>query len=121
MPLLDSRRIKFLCFTVLLACGGVSAGAPGESECTATGNEIASLMEKTKVGAVMDYVGSPSEYKSDGDPDTLEIVFLPKQKGVSSTVSDDGEVIFLVGKVKDAEQQRLITMAFCRRAVARRA
>lgn len=86
-----------------------------------TGSEMASLMEKTKVAAVMDYVGSPSEFKPDGDPDTLEMVFLPKQKGVQSSVSEDGEVIFLVGKVKDAEQQRLITLAFCRRAVARRA
>jgi len=120
VTLLDSRRTKLLCSTVLLAFCGVSVGAPGESDCTATGNEIASLMEKTKVGAVMDYVGSPSEYESDGDPDTLEIVFLSKRKGVSSSVSDDGEVIFLVGKVKDAEQQRLIMLAFCRKAVARR-
>src|SRR5262249_10362031 len=105
----------------LFASSAVSAGAPGNGECTATGNDIARQMEKTKVIAVMNYVGAPSDYKSDGDPDTLEIVWLPKQKGVSSSVSDDGEAIFLIGKVKDAEQQRLIMMAFCRRVVARQA
>jgi len=121
MTPLDSRRTRLLCSMVFLAFCSLALGESDRSECTATGNEIASVMEKTKVGVVTDYVGSPLEYTSDGDPDTLEIVFLPKRKGVSSSVSDDGQVIFLVGKVKDAEQQRLITMAFCRRAVARRA
>ena len=121
MILLGSRRTELLCFVALLASSAVNAGAPSDGECTATGNDIASLMEKTKVVAVMNYVGAPSEYKFDGDPETLEIVWLPKQKGVSSSVSDSGEVIFLVGKVKDAEQQRLIMMAFCRRVIARRA
>ena len=121
MTLLGSRKTELLCSLTLFASGAVSAGAPTDSECTATGNEITTLMEKTKVGAVMNYVGAPSEYKSDGDPDTLEIVYLAKQKGVWSGVTDDGEVIFLIGKVRDAEQQRLITLAFCRRAVARRA
>jgi hypothetical protein len=77
-------------------------------------------MEKTKVAAVSEYSGSPAEYKSDGDPETLEIVFMPKKKGLASSVSEDGEVIFLVGKVKDSEQSRLINMAFCLRVRARR-
>ena len=96
------------------------ATEPGQAECTATGAEIAGLMEKTKLNAIMNYEGLDSEFTSDGDPETLELVFLPKKKGAVSHVSDDGEVIFLHGNVRDKEQQRLITMAFCLRAVARR-
>jgi hypothetical protein len=100
--------------------GRASDAQPGP-QCTAKGSEVASLMEKTQLNAVMDYSGLPSEYKSDADMDTLEIVFLPERKGIASTVAENGEVIFLVGDVEDAEQQRLIMLAFCLRVVARRA
>lgn len=96
------------------------AAEPGQPECTATSAEMAGLMEKTKLNAVMNYEGPDADYKPDGDPDTLEIVFLPKKKGAVNHVSGDGEVIFLHGNVRDKEQQRLVTFAFCLRAVARR-
>lgn len=99
---------------------GRAAEEQSAQQCTAKGSEIASLMEKTELIAVTDYSGQPSEYKSDGDADTLEIVFLPRRKGTASTVSEDGEVIFLAGNVKSSERERLISLAFCRRAVARR-
>ena len=102
-------------------CTSIGNAADEQPQDQCTGAEIAALMEKTNIDNVMNYSGLPSEYKSDGDMDTLEFVFLPKRKGVTSTVSEDGEVIFLVGNVKDAEQQRLIIAAFCRKVVARRA
>jgi hypothetical protein len=51
------------------------------------------------------------EYKGDGDPNTLEIVFLTKKSDGPSRVSDDGEVIFLY-KASDSTQQQLISRAF---------
>ena len=105
---------------VLAVPAACLADEPAQTQCTATGAEMAGLMEKTKLNAVMDYSGPASEYKSDSDPDTLELVFMPKTKGAVSHVSEDGEVIFLYGNVKDKEQQRLIEQAFCVRAVARR-
>ena len=104
---------------LVLYSGGLTA-EPDQSQCTATGAEIAELMEKTKLNAVMNYDGLDSEYKSDGDPDTLELIVMAKKKGAVSHVSNDGEVIVLHGNVRDEEQQRLMTMAFCLRAVARR-
>ncbi len=52
-----------------------------------------------------------SEFKGDGDPTTIEIVFLTKKSDGPSRVSDDGEVIFLY-KASDKTQQKLITKAF---------
>lgn len=52
-----------------------------------------------------------AEYKDDGDPTTLEIVFLTKKADGPSRVSDNGEVIFLY-KASDETQQKLITRAF---------
>jgi uncharacterized protein YndB with AHSA1/START domain len=49
---------------------------------------MSTLMEKTEVGAVTNYSGLPSEFQSDGDPDTLEIAFLPKIKGTASSISN---------------------------------
>jgi hypothetical protein len=109
--------------SLLLVVWGVAVAAEDSStaQCTATGTELANLMEKTKVAVVTNYTGPPSEFRSDGNVDTLELVLLPKKKGVVSSASEDGEVIFLVGKVKDADQSRLIEMAFCLRARTRRA
>ena len=69
------------------------------------------LMEKTKVVALMNLDVPAAEYKSDGDPDTLEIVFLDKKKDGPSRVSEDGEVIFLY-KASDKKQSELIQEAF---------
>ena len=73
------------------------------------------LMQQTKVVAVMSLKVPASEYKSDGDPSTLEIVFLANKADGPSRVSDDGQVIFLY-KATDQEQSDLIGRAFDIRA-----
>jgi hypothetical protein len=69
------------------------------------------LFEETKIVAVMELTGPASEYKDDGDPNTLELVFLEKKKDGPSRVSENGEVIFLY-KASDKLQQKLISQAF---------
>lgn len=76
------------------------------------------LMETTKIVAVMGINGSSTDFKDDGDPDTLQIVFLSKKSDGPSRVSPDGEVIFLY-KASDELQSKLIGQAFDLR-VARR-
>ena len=73
------------------------------------------MMVHTKLIAVEDYKGPASAYKSDGDPDTLEIVFLGRPEDGPSHVSDDGEVIFLNNATND-EMQSLTDQAFDIRA-----
>ncbi|CAM0999378.1 hypothetical protein EJMOOK_12020 [Rhodanobacter sp. Root179] len=75
-------------------------------------------METTKVIGVMGVEGSSTDFKDDGDPDTLEIVLLSKKSDGPSRVSPDGEVVFLY-KASDEEQSELIGKAFDLR-VARR-
>ncbi len=71
------------------------------------------LMVKTKVNMLLgsQMEGVATEYKSDGDPLTLEVVMLEKGVG-TDRVSDDGEVIFMHEKTRDKVQQNLITTAF---------
>jgi hypothetical protein len=68
-------------------------------------------METTKVIAVMDIEGPSTSFKDDGDPHTLEIVFLSKKSDGPSRVSPDGEVVFLY-KASDKLQSELIGKAF---------
>ena len=70
------------------------------------------LMINTKVLAVANLDVPAADYKSDGDPMTLEIVMLSKRADGPSRVSDDGEVIFMQDKTKDKAQQTLFTTAF---------
>lgn len=51
------------------------------------------ILVETQIVVVEKPSALASEYKGDGNPDTLEIVMLPKDGG-PSRVSDDGEVIF---------------------------
>jgi hypothetical protein len=69
------------------------------------------LFEQTKIVAVMGLPGPASDFKDDGDPETLQIVFLDKHSDGPSRVSDDGEVIFLY-KASEKKQQELIAQAF---------
>jgi hypothetical protein len=55
--------------------------------------------------------GPAADYRHDGDPNTLEIVFLSKRSDGPSRVSDNGEVIFLY-KASDKVQQSLIARSF---------
>ena len=87
-----------------------------------TPDEIRQLQRKliieTKIITVPELKGPASEYRSDGDPNTLELVFLSNKKDGPSRVSDDGEVIFLY-KASARKQQELISQAFEIRAVRR--
>src|SRR5882757_6492888 len=68
------------------------------------------ILMQTKV--VVTELSVPArEYKGDGNPNTLEIVFLTKKSDGPSRVSDNGEVIFLY-KASDNIQQQLISRAF---------
>jgi len=69
------------------------------------------LMQTTQIAAVTELTVPSREYKSDGDPETLEVVFLDSKKDGPSRVSEDGEVIFLY-KASDRKQQALIDRAF---------
>lgn len=76
------------------------------------------LMAQTRVVAVRDLNFPASEYKADGDPNTLEVVFLTKKVDGPSRVSEYGEVIFLY-KPSEKEEQTLIEQAFRIRALRR--
>jgi hypothetical protein len=69
-----------------------SAAVAAEQAPTAEELRFKVLVETQIV--VVDKLPVPAgEYTGDGNPDTLEIVMLPKEAG-PSRVSDDGEVIF---------------------------
>ena len=53
-----------------------------------------------------------SEYKGDGDPETLELVIFSKESDGPSRVTDDGEVTFFYEKDSKQRQQQLIQKAF---------
>ena len=69
------------------------------------------ILQETKMNVVTELTVPASEFKDDGDPATIEIVFLDKKSDGPSRVSDNGEVIFLY-KASDRTQQKLITRAF---------
>ena len=92
----------------LLLGGTVGAAEPSSD---ALRQLQAKLMIETTIVAVADFNGPPSEFKSDGDPNTLELVFLSNKKDGPNRVSDDGEVIFLY-RASDRQQQGLIKKAF---------
>lgn len=69
------------------------------------------VLTQTQMVAVMELDVPAADYKSDGDPNTLEIVFLDRKSDGPSRVSEDGEVIFLY-KASDKTQQKLIQRAF---------
>jgi hypothetical protein len=71
----------------------------------------AKLMEETKLIAQMGIEGASADFKDDGDPNTLQIVFLDKRRDGPSRVSPDGEVVFLYKASKDL-QSELIGKAF---------
>lgn len=86
---------------------GISASSFGESA-----DEVRNrILAQTKVVVVTALSVPASEYKGDGDPNNLEIVFLTKKADGPSRVSDDGKVIFLY-KASEKTQQQLISRAF---------
>jgi hypothetical protein len=99
------RRVAWLVLTIPVLA------VAAEPDPSALHDLIVKLMQETKVVAVSDVSGPVSEYHSDGDPSTLEIVFLTKKADGPSRVSDDGEVIFLY-HASEKQQSDLIGKAF---------
>jgi hypothetical protein len=69
------------------------------------------IMEETEVIARMDIDVPSTDFKDDGNPKTLEMVFLSKRSDGPSRVSPNGEVVFLY-KASDKLQSELIGKAF---------
>ena len=111
----ELRMFKYLLLSALLLAALAHAADPTAEELRQL---QVKLMVETQVVAVPELKGPASEYKSDGDPNTLEIVFLKNKQDGPSRVSDDGEVIFLY-KASEKEQQKLIEQAFKIRALRR--
>ncbi len=69
------------------------------------------ILTETKMNLVTELSVPASEFRGDGDPTTIEVVFLTKKSDGPSRVSEDGEVIFLY-EASDKTQEKLITRAF---------
>jgi hypothetical protein len=99
----------------LLAVSAASVAMAAEPTQQEINKKIVELMETTKTSMREGLDVPAAEYKSDGDPETLEIVMLKKKQDGPSRVSEDGEVIFLY-KASDKKQQELISEAYTLRA-----
>lgn len=100
------RLMTFLCIFLLPASVLLAADRTEDQA-----SLRAKVMEETKIIAVMDIKDSSANFKDDGDPNTLEVVFLAKRSDGPSRVSPDGEVVFLY-KASDELQSELIGKAF---------
>lgn len=76
------------------------------------------LMSETELNIRTGVSVPISKFSSDGDPNTLEVVFLEKSEPGVNTVSDDGEVIFAF-EASDELLRSLIAKAFELRAKRR--
>lgn len=112
-----SPIVLYLSLVATVAMPLTVATAKDTNDCPLTNKDLADIGISTKIIAVPEIAVPASQYKSDGDADTLELVFLKDKSDGQSRVSDDGEIIFLQGKVKDKTQQELFTQAFYIRAV----
>ena len=99
----------------LLALAGAHATEPSTEQFQ---KMLVKVMAETKVNAKMGLRGTVKDFKSDGDPRTLEIVFLESRVPGANTVSEDGEAIFLFEPSEEV-QQKLIGQAFEIRTRAR--
>ena len=102
---MSTRHKAFVAAAFTLTIMAATARAETEQE------RRTRILSETKMNIVMELPGPASEFKGDGDPTTLEIVFLNKKSDGPSRVTDDGEVIFLY-KASDKTQQKLIAKAF---------
>jgi hypothetical protein len=94
-----------------MVCAGiVSLGISTTTFADETTNQCkARIMETTKLIAITG--DAVRDFKSDNDPNSLEVVFLSNPADGLSRVSDDGQVIFL-NAASDQEQQDLTLKAF---------
>jgi len=102
--------MRRLIATLAIVALSLSAGA-AEPSAQDIAKMQQKLMAETKVSARMGLSVPVAEFKSDGDPNTLEIVFLEKSEPGANTVSEDGEAIFLF-EASDELQSKLIGKAF---------
>jgi hypothetical protein len=94
----------------------LSSSAPIDTDAaTDQAERRARLMEATRLVAVMDIDSPAADFVDDGDPDTLEVVFLSRRSDGPSRVSPDGQVVFLYTASRKL-QSELIDQAFDRRA-----
>ena len=98
-----------LCKTLTLSVATITVAMAAHAETEA--ERRTRILSETKMNVVTELTVPASEFKGDGDPTTIEIVFLTKKSDGPSRVSDDGEVIFLY-KASDKTQEKLITRAF---------
>jgi hypothetical protein len=94
-------RLTFLLLTLLILPFSLRAADPQTDRATLR----AKLMEETKLVAVMGIERPSTSFKDDGDPNTLEVVFLSKRSDGPSRVSPDGEVIFLYEPTEDLQSE----------------
>ena len=80
----------------------------------------AKLAKETKVIYVGRLTGTVDSFVDDQNPDTLQLVTLPKHEGANHT-SANGEVIFMKEKISAADQEKLISEAFLIKAKIRQA
>ena len=107
---------------LLVVAAAFCAFAASAEEVTVT-KELQAVMQDIAVHSkVVTVDGSgvtPSNFKHDSDPATLQIVMLAKPSDGAAQVSSDGEVIFLQKDTSEKEQQSLFTSAFYLKAKAR--
>jgi hypothetical protein len=108
-------KARIAIILTLFALVGAHAAEPSPEQFQ---KMLEKVMAETKVNARMGLRGAVKDFKSDGDPKTLEIVFLEHRVPGANTVSEDGEAIFLFEPSEDV-QQKLIGQAFEIRTRAR--
>jgi hypothetical protein len=104
--------MKTLAASIVLICALMTGAAVAERTADDIRQLKIHLMMTTKTIAVPNLSVPADKYVPDGDPDTLEVVFLTKPEGGPSRVTDDGEVIFIQHGTSEQEQQDLINKAF---------
>jgi hypothetical protein len=92
---------------LLLSSGSVPAGDQPD-DANALREKI---LTETRLIAHSDIDMPSTEFKDDGDPNTLEVVFLTRKSEGPSRVSADGEVVFLY-RASAKVQEQLIGKAF---------
>ncbi|RYG13137.1 MAG: hypothetical protein EOO07_18085 [Chitinophagaceae bacterium] len=73
------------------------------------------LAKETKVIYVGRLTGAVDSFTEDKNPETLQVVTLPKNEGSSHT-SENGEIVFMKEKISAADQEKLLSQAFLSKA-----
>ncbi|GAA0532144.1 hypothetical protein FHS83_002762 [Rhizomicrobium palustre] len=100
------RKVKLFCVTVLLA--GACYAAPADED-----KQIKALMLRQDILAVNN-IAKPEDFVPDKDPNTLQVVFI-SDPNAKSSVSEDGEVVFMNPDLPVNVQNALTYEAFRRK------